>query len=89
MNPQDTLARRISTRASLTDDERTSLVKLLGSGCHQRTKNMLWYSAGYVPDVPSYGIYDRVTFEDGRASYCAGQSYPDEIRTVRKLLLGR
>lgn len=86
---QDTLARRISDKVSLRDVERHSLLDLLGRGCRQKTKNMLWYSTGYIPDVPSYGIYDRIVFENGHAMYVAGQSYPDEIRTVRHLLLGR
>ena len=85
--PQDTLARRISQKKPLTEAEQEALLDILGNHCQARTKRMLARSLSWVPDIQSYGIYGRVHLSP-RVSYCAGQSYPDEIRTVRKCLIG-
>lgn len=72
----------------LTPSEQHSLVALLGKGCRQHTKDRLAYKLSkrlYM--FQDYGIYRRVGFDKGRAEYCAGQSYIDEIRTVRELIL--
>lgn len=69
----------------LTEDELNQLVSLLGNRCRQATKNRLFYAIKF--NQRRYGIYDRVCIRP-EVYYCAGQSYPDEIRTVRKLLLG-
>jgi hypothetical protein len=84
---QDTLASRISARVELTSIEIESLCKLLTKGCRQSTKQAVMASLNAVPYIKSRGIFDRVQFENGQASYCAGQDYPSEIRTVRECLL--
>lgn len=86
---QDSLANRISKRLELTEGEITSGVALLGDHCRARTKARLYWALKACPNMHSYGIYDRLHIENGAMSYCAGQSYPDEIRTVRELLIGR
>ena len=88
---QDTLAKRISEKKGLTEEEQLWLVCVFGKHCQGRTKAQLAAVARWIPDIPNRGIYERVLFgEYGQAvSYCAGQSYPDEIRTVRELLIGR
>ena len=85
---QDSLARRISDKVALSETEIDELICLLGSHCQERTKRMLRYALSAVPDIRSYGIYGRV-YITPRVEYCAGQSYPDEIRTVRSCLIGR
>lgn len=85
---QDTLGQRISERQPLTFREQISLLALLGKGCRAETKRRLAIALTYVPDITNHGIYGRVILGP-RVSYCAGQSYPDEIRTVRECLLGR
>ena len=73
----------------LTEQEQASLAALLGKGCRARTKERLAYKLSLPLYIYSdYGIYRRVSFDNGRAEYCAGQSYTDEIRTVRELILG-
>ena len=72
----------------LTEAEQISLVALLGKGCRVKTKDRLAYKVSLPLYIFSdYGIYRRVSFDNGRAEYCAGQSYTDEIRTVRELIL--
>jgi hypothetical protein len=70
----------------LTEDELNALVSLLGARCHNKTKNRLFYAIKYNQEC--FAIYDRVWIRPD-VEYCAGQSYPDEIRTIRDLLLGR
>jgi hypothetical protein len=85
---QDTLEDRISAGVPLTDKQITALLEILGKRCRQVTKNTLSYALQAVPNVLNYGIFGRVMLDSDGASYCAGQSYPDEIRTVRKCLIG-
>jgi len=89
--PQDSLGHRISSRQRLTEEEVDAIVAIVGYGCRQRTKGRLRWALKACPSIESYGIYSRVLLgEDGQAaSYCAGQSYPDEIRTVKECLLKR
>ena len=90
------LTTKIETNTKLTQEEIESAVALFGSRCKPRKKMMLRHAFGSIgyPELPhfaklpTYGIYNRVMFEDNEAHYCAGQSYPDEIRTVRECLIG-
>lgn len=75
-----------ATNHDLTEVELNALVCLLGAHCHNKTKNRLFYAIKYNQEC--FAIYDRVCIRP-EVYYCAGQSYPDEIRTVRNLLLGR
>ena len=84
---QNTLKDRIDERAPLADSEVGDLVAMLGSGCQPKTKERLARALHRVPYVENCGIYGRVHLRP--VSYCAGQSYPDEIRAVRECLLGR
>lgn len=84
---QDSLDTRISAKVGLSESESQSLLVVVGKGCRERTKLSLRRGIACVPDIRSYGIFSRVLFTDGEAHYCAGQSYPDEIRTVRECLL--
>lgn len=85
---QDSLSQRISNNQELTETEQAELYELLGAHAHAKTKEALSRALEHVPHVNSYGIYDRVLITP-RVQYIAGQSYPDEIRTVRELLIGR
>ena len=77
-----------NTGLRLTEAEQTSLAALLGKRCNAQTKSRLAYKLSLPLYLYSdYGIYRRVSFDNGQAEYCAGQSYTDEIRTVRELIL--
>jgi hypothetical protein len=78
----------ISNKRDLTEGQVEELVSLLGKRCQQKTKNMLRIVLGWVPDIKNYGIFQRVMLTP-RVHYCAGQSYPCEIRVVRRLLIGK
>jgi len=84
---QDSLSTRISAGVGLTQSEKDSLFTVVSKGCHEGTKLEIRRSINSVPNIRNYGIFSRVLFVDGGCMYCAGQSYPDETRTVRKCLL--
>lgn len=70
----------------LTDDEVDKLVKLLTVQCREETKDLVHRRLrNQLSMLRSYGIYGRVEIRP-RVEYCAGQSYPDEIRRVRELI---
>jgi hypothetical protein len=72
----------------LTVDEQYLLVTLLGKGCRDKTRTKLSRKVALPLALwEDFGIYRRVSFDNGQAEYCAGQSYTDEIRTVRELIL--
>ena len=50
---------------------------------YQRVVSMLKYGTG---TIPNYGILERLIKEGDNWAYCAGQSYPDEIRTIRNII---
>ncbi len=74
-----------ATNHDLTEDELYSLVRLLGERCKVKTKNRLFYAIKF--NQKCLAIYDRVLIRPD-VEYCGSQSYPDEIRAVRKSLLG-
>jgi len=88
---QDSLAARIDCGMGVTEDECNAAVAVLGARCRAATKMRLYWAIKACPSMARYGIYERLYFhEDGQlCSYCAGQDYTAEIRTVRELLLGR
>ena len=72
----------------MTEDDIDQLVALLGSRCRSKTlirlRSVLTYGKH---SLPSYGILERLVKENGSWSYIAGQSYPDEIRTIREIII--
>lgn len=64
------------------------IIEIVGHRCRVKTCNRLRSILTYSPSlVPTYGILERLTKENGKWSYCAGQSYTDEIRTLREIIL--
>lgn len=76
-------------QVQLTDPQIDAFVSLFGARCRQRTKDALRRMIRYPSTLANYGIYSRVSFTESGCHYCAGQSYPDEIRAVRELILNR
>ena len=77
----------LNNAPELDEHDVDQLVRLLGARCRdaklRRLRSMLTYGRHALGN---YGIYNRVIKENGVWSYCAGQSYTDEIRTVRELI---
>jgi hypothetical protein len=74
---------------ALTDAQKADILSMVGKGCRQNTKERLSRRL----DLPlscweRYGIYSRMTLNDKGAEYICGQSWPDEMRTLRECILG-
>lgn len=78
----------IDWRGKLNKRQQSSLVGLLGSHCRTETVSRLRRAVeDNCRKVKSCGIMERVMLTKNGASYCAGQSYPDEIRYVRQTVI--
>ncbi len=72
----------------LTDTQKAGIVGLLCKHCRRETVERIWRAVNdNCRKVKSCGIMQRVMLSEHGASYCAGQSYPDEIRVVRQVLI--
>ena len=75
-------------RDKLTEQDIDELVALLGSRCREKSLRLLRAHLTYSASaIPHYGILERVIKENGQWTYVPGQSYSDEIRTVRKIII--
>tara|TARA_R100000781_G_scaffold2334_3_gene3840 strand:- start:2085 stop:2348 length:264 start_codon:yes stop_codon:yes gene_type:complete len=72
----------------MTEKDKEEIFEIVSSRCRQKTKELLALRLEKHLDlIPEYGILNRLIKEEHGWFYCAGQSYPDEIRTVRKIIL--
>jgi len=75
-------------KATFTDDDINQIVALLGHRCSIKTVNRLRSLITYnASTIPTYGMLERLMKENDQWSYCDGQSYIDEIRTIRNIIL--
>lgn len=72
----------------LSEQDIDQIIEIVGYRCRVKTCNRIRSILTYSPSlIPTYGILERLTKENGVWSYCAGQSYPDEIKTLREIIL--
>jgi len=75
-------------RDTLTEQDIDALVILLTERCRAKTVNLIRsHLTNCINLIPHYGILERVMKDKHGWSYCAGQSYPDEIRTIRRIII--
>jgi hypothetical protein len=76
-------------KSNLSESDIDQIVSIITHRCRIETTNRVRSILTYSPSlIPSYGIFERLIKEDdGKWHYCAGQSYPDEIRTLRELVI--
>ncbi len=76
-------------KTQLTEKDIDEILTIVGYRCRVNTINKLGARLTYSPStIPNYGILERLTKDSyGLWSYCAGQSYTDEIRTIREIFL--
>ena len=75
-------------KKELNKDDIKQISEILGHRCRKDTKAKIKKRLkDFAGSVPVYGVVNRLICEKGRWQYCAGQSYPDEIRTLRKIFL--
>lgn len=76
-----------NSKTNLTENDIDQIIEIIGHGCQANTVQLLRRRLELFPSlIPNYGILDRLIKEQGQWAYCAGQSYPDEIRTVRQII---
>jgi hypothetical protein len=77
-------------KSNLSPQDIDAIVEIVGHRCQQKTKVRLRSILTYgTSSVGSFGIFSRLIKFDYGWEYVAGQYYPDEIRTVRELILGK
>lgn len=78
----------LEKHGSLNDDDIEQLMDILAMRCRSKTckalHSVLRYSASLIP---RYSIIERLTKQNGKWEYTAGQSHSDEIATIRKIML--
>jgi hypothetical protein len=91
---QDNLSNRIweaknaNAAQHLSDSEQVALFDLLAKGTRQKTRERLARRIELPLSMwKDYGIYSRVTFVDNDVDYICGQSWTDEMRTLRECVL--
>ena len=83
----------INGKIILTEERKQGLYNLISKGAHTRTKEIIHKRIfnDHLSMFPHCGILGRVMFDVYNDleiwSYCAGQSYPDEMRTVRSIFV--
>ena len=85
-----TLSDAIRDGITLSPGQQQALLALLGNKCRKETKEKLARRFALpLSLMPNYGIFIRVylSYNTEGVHYCAGQSYTDEVRLVRKLVL--
>jgi hypothetical protein len=75
-------------KANLTEEDKEEIFEILAKKTRQATRVLLAKRLdNHLDLIPEYGIFNRLIKENYGWIYCAGQSYPDEIRTLRKIVL--
>ena len=73
---------------SLTEKDIAAILAIIGKRCHIKTilrlRSVLTYGTHLIRP---YGILNRLTKDETGWSYCAGQDYREEIKTVRSCIL--
>lgn len=88
---KDNLYNIIQNNLELSENERLNLAGFLSYRCREKTYKRLKSICLYgLHTIELCGILRRLELNaDETWSYCAGQSYTDEMRTVREVVLGK
>lgn len=80
-----------TSHATLTEQQQTAILGIIGKGCRAETKERLARRLALPLSLfPRYGIFSRLILwdeRDNRPYYICGQSWTDEMQTLRKLIL--
>ena len=75
---------------SLNAEQRADILRIIGRRCRFETRERLAERLKLpLKYWERFGIYSRVTLNDSGATYICGQSWTDEMRTLRKCILGK
>jgi hypothetical protein len=77
-----------NTSDVLNDKQREAFLALIGKGCRKSTKEKLAIHLKVALCMwKRFGIYSRVILHDDDVEYICGQSWNDEMRTLRECIL--
>ena len=82
------LSQLISSKGTLTPEQRAEVVQLLGYRCSEKTKDALNRVLRFTSNLPTYSLYERLQVVP-IVDYCGAQDCTEELRTIRNLLLNR
>lgn len=73
----------------LTEAQQSAILNFVGKGCRANTKETIARRLRLPLSLwKDYGIYSRIMFNDTYgADYCCGQSWNDEMRTLRECMI--
>lgn len=73
----------------LTENQQAAILEFVGKGCRLKTKASLKMRLSLPLSVwQDYGIYSRIILSDEYgAEYVCGQSWNDEMRTLRECMI--
>tara|TARA_R110002167_G_scaffold44097_4_gene132965 strand:- start:164 stop:421 length:258 start_codon:yes stop_codon:yes gene_type:complete len=75
-------------KSVLTEEDKEEIFDILVKGTRIKTRELLAERLNkHIDLIPEYGIFNRLIKESYGWSYCAGQSYSDEIRCMREIIL--
>ena len=73
----------------LTDEAKADILAMVGKGCREKTRQRLARRLELPLSLwQRYGIYSRIILTDKGADYICGQSWTDEMRTLRECMIG-
>lgn len=73
---------------ALTDKQKTDILAMVGKRCRKTTKDRLARRLELPLSLwERFGIYTRLTLDDKGADYICGQSWDDEMKTLRQCIL--
>ena len=77
-----------NTNLTLNESQIQDILRIVGNRCRQPTKERLVASLRVpLKFWKRYGIYSRLTLTENGANYICGQSWTDEMRTLRNCIL--
>jgi len=77
-----------NTEPVLNQEQQEAILGIIGKRCRQPTKERLARRLALPLALwERYGIYSRMIIEDQSAYYICGQSWHDEMRTLRECIL--
>jgi len=74
----------------LNEDQKNQLIEILTKRCGSKTYNIIKSILTYDLSIALKDIYSLRRFyvsENGEVHYCAGQSYPCEIKSIRNEIM--
>ena len=86
---QISLSTYISENKPLSENDIDQIMIIVSHRCHLKTCQKLRFALGYITCTHNYGIYSRLIKENGKWTYICGQSWNDEMRTLRECILGK